>query len=322
MTASQPYLLLESSRGPYLVPARRVQEIAWMPLLSDAPADRPAQVGTADVRGRSVPVLDLDAALGRDPAAYTLEHRLVALSAGDRVVGLVVPTVVDVVDVAEAQIDPDDADPASPVVATARLEEGVAGVLDPDALADLPRDAGLPAGLDDLMAAFDEAERAELESRRRDLAAATDAGDDGEARSAALVDLGDETLAVPLDSVREFVEADDLTPVPSTPPHVLGLLNHRGELLPVVDLADALGVQGSLGEALGPVIVVDLADGPTGVAVDAIVGTEDVPGEAFEASRRSHEHAQGSFVHEDRTVTVVDLEDVLESDRVRIQQEA
>lgn len=320
MSAAEPYLLVESARGAYLLPARRVHEIAWLPLLSAPPTDRPAQVGTADIRGRSTPVLDLDAALGRSPAPYTLDHRLVALLAGDGLVGLVVPTVRDIVDVQEAHIDPDDRDPSSPVVGTARLEDGVAGVLDPEPLANLPPDPERSVALEDLLEGFDDDQLEELEARKRELTTEADAASH-EARSAALVELGEETLAVPLDSVREFVEAGDLTPVPSTPPHVLGLLNHRGELVPVVDLSDHLGVQGSLGEAVGSVVVLDLDDGPTGVAVDGIAGTVGLPEEAFDPSRSSSQHAQGSFVHGDRTVSVVDLEDVLESDRVTIEQE-
>jgi purine-binding chemotaxis protein CheW len=46
---------------------------------------------------------------------------------------------------------------------------------------------------------------------------------------------------LPLASVVEIVRASDVTPVPQTPPWVAGLMNLRGRVLPVVDLAVKFG---------------------------------------------------------------------------------
>ena len=41
--------------------------------------------------------------------------------------------------------------------------------------------------------------------------------------------------------VREVVRVSPLTPLPRTPPFLLGVMGHRGEVLPVVDLLRLLG---------------------------------------------------------------------------------
>lgn len=49
--------------------------------------------------------------------------------------------------------------------------------------------------------------------------------------------LGEAAYAVPIGVVREVVPWTPPTPVPEAPPSTLGVLDLRGELLPVVDLA-------------------------------------------------------------------------------------
>jgi purine-binding chemotaxis protein CheW len=59
--------------------------------------------------------------------------------------------------------------------------------------------------------------------------------------------VGDEELGLPLERVRQVVEARPVTRVPSMPPAIRGVANVRGKVVPVVDLATALGITGSDG---------------------------------------------------------------------------
>ena len=59
------------------------------------------------------------------------------------------------------------------------------------------------------------------------------------------VRVGTEEYALPVSHVPEVAELGDVTVVPGTPPQVLGIRNLRGEVLPVFDLAQGLGAQGS-----------------------------------------------------------------------------
>ncbi|MHB1222930.1 MAG: chemotaxis protein CheW [Gemmatimonadaceae bacterium] len=64
----------------------------------------------------------------------------------------------------------------------------------------------------------------------------------------------------PLADVREIIPARPATRLPGAPPHVLGLVNLRGTLLTVLDLALALGPREEL--ALAPLPTTDHAAGP------------------------------------------------------------
>jgi purine-binding chemotaxis protein CheW len=45
----------------------------------------------------------------------------------------------------------------------------------------------------------------------------------------------DEFFAVPVQHVLEVLQKQRITPVPKTPGHILGIINFRGDILPVVD---------------------------------------------------------------------------------------
>jgi purine-binding chemotaxis protein CheW len=57
------------------------------------------------------------------------------------------------------------------------------------------------------------------------------------------VRVGEEQYAVPVEHAREVLDLGELTPIPGTTANTLGLLNLRGEILPVFDLAEALGIE-------------------------------------------------------------------------------
>jgi purine-binding chemotaxis protein CheW len=82
--------------------------------------------------------------------------------------------------------------------------------------------------------------------------------------------LGKEEYALPLLAVREVIAMPEFTPVPFSPPHFLGIMNLRGQVISVIDLRLKLGVKPS-GSNETAVIICDLANVCLGVVVDAIV---------------------------------------------------
>jgi purine-binding chemotaxis protein CheW len=53
--------------------------------------------------------------------------------------------------------------------------------------------------------------------------------------------LGDEMFAIGILSIREIIEYGHLTEVPMTPPFIRGVINLRGAVVPVIDLAVRFG---------------------------------------------------------------------------------
>jgi purine-binding chemotaxis protein CheW len=117
-----------------------------------------------------------------------------------------------------------------------------------------------------------EEQRALLEQRARELATVVqEPQDEGDELFVVRFTLGGEPFAAPAEHVIEAVELGQPTPVPGTPEVLIGVLNHRGRVLPVLDLRRVLGT-GAGGE-LTHVVVVS-ADGATfGIAVETVEET-------------------------------------------------
>lgn len=113
---------------------------------------------------------------------------------------------------------------------------------------------------------------ARLLSRARP-ALRTRAESPGEALEFLLLSLAGERYAIDSAQVLEVVPLRGLHPVAGTPPLILGLVSHRGQLLPVVDLLSVLGRVGWRIRDGSQIVVLEAGEVIFGIAVDAVVGS-------------------------------------------------
>lgn len=90
--------------------------------------------------------------------------------------------------------------------------------------------------------------------------------DDAPQVDALLLSVGPELHALDLARVREVLRAGTVTAVPGAPTWLEGLVNIRGDVLPVVTTARAFGID----DAAAPthIVVADTENGPVGVAAN------------------------------------------------------
>ncbi len=81
--------------------------------------------------------------------------------------------------------------------------------------------------------------------------------------------LGGEMYGLPIERVQSIIRYERGTPVPKAPPSVEGVINLRGRVIPVVDLAMALGRGSFEPEANSRIVVAETSAGLVGLAVDA-----------------------------------------------------
>ena len=82
--------------------------------------------------------------------------------------------------------------------------------------------------------------------------------------------LGDEEFAIQVQKVREIMGVQDITQVPQTPPHVKGVINLRGKVIPVVDLRLKFSMP-ALAYSHSTCIVVVQVAGPRGTMLMGVV---------------------------------------------------
>ena len=93
---------------------------------------------------------------------------------------------------------------------------------------------------------------------------------DDDKRTYVLFRLGEEGYALPVDVVTGVVGFEPPTPVPHAPRAVMGVVNLRGRVLPVVDLKLRFGVEGFAAGPHARILVAEGPAGPVGVVVDAV----------------------------------------------------
>lgn len=84
------------------------------------------------------------------------------------------------------------------------------------------------------------------------------------------VRIADQAYAVDIMAVREIRGWSAATPLPHAPPHVLGMMNLRGAILPVIDLGARLGLGPAAPNASSVVVVAQIGEAQMGLVVDAV----------------------------------------------------
>lgn len=96
--------------------------------------------------------------------------------------------------------------------------------------------------------------------------------------------LAQERYALESRYVIEVCPLKDLTPLPCTPPFVLGIVNVRGRILPVLDLKRFFDLPQQGFTDLHRIVLVGGNDLTFGLLADAIVGVRSVPVASLQAS--------------------------------------
>jgi len=92
---------------------------------------------------------------------------------------------------------------------------------------------------------------------------------------------GGECYAFPGLRVREILQVAHISPVPGSPPSVLGVINLRGRVVPVVDLGANMGLAASIIGRMSVIVVLlpGEDDAPVGVLVDEVFEVIEVSAE-------------------------------------------
>ncbi len=159
-----------------------------------------------------------------------------------------------------------------------------------------------------------------LRERARRLSVAAARTDSGATVQVLECRLGAEQYALEMRLLHGVQRATGLTPVPGAPASVTGLLNVRGEIVAVLDLAIALALERS-----GPpqaegrnVLLVELSGVRVGLLVDEVVGVQTLALNRLERAPSGSDVARG--VAEARIV-LLDLERLLADGRFDVAEE-
>ena len=120
--------------------------------------------------------------------------------------------------------------------------------------------------------------------------------------------LAGEAYAVPIGNVVEIASLGDLTAVPGARPEILGVRNLRGQILPVIDLAQVLGVNAA--EPPRQLLVAESGSSRAGLAIDEVSQVGELP-DAMEGAES--DFLVGTMIHEGQLLAVIDVPRIFSS---------
>ena len=125
--------------------------------------------------------------------------------------------------------------------------------------------------------------------------------------------LGEEELGVNIHQVREIVRLVPITPIPRAPEFIEGVVNLRGQVLAVMDLAKRLDIPSKPRSEKTRIVVVELEDNAVGMIVDEVSEVLRIPTSKVEKtpqlieSEISQRYITGVGKLKDRLLILIDL---------------
>lgn len=143
--------------------------------------------------------------------------------------------------------------------------------------------------------------------------------EDSERKQVVVFLLADEEYAVDITQSKQIIKVSKITPVPNTPEYVRGVINLRGQIVPVVDLRKRFNITGAVEKER--IITIEYEDILIGLLVDDIkeVLWYDIEKELESApeidSAVRQDFIKGVIKKGKRLIVLIDLEKLLFDNR-------
>jgi len=340
MPTFRTLLVFDLNDARFGVDATLVRESVWLPELTSAEEAPPYIAGIFSLRGQIVPVTDLNLRFGHPALPYRLSDQIVVLELDQLLMGLIVSEVRVVIEISPDAIQPppefdgETHHHAHLVAGEVRVDDDIVTLLDASQLMhqlQVPNMPPLPhAGegwgegtelLSPTLHFCPQAtpeEHAVFRARAKALME-TALEEEGTHLPLAVVELGGEYFGIELHAVQEFCDIAQPSPIPCCPPHILGAINLRGNLLTLLDLRGALNLPRAT-QSSGKAVVArastwlstSLGEQAVGLAVDDVHDVIYLREEALQAAPQAlcEQHGaevKGTAPYAGKMMAVLDL---------------
>jgi purine-binding chemotaxis protein CheW len=142
--------------------------------------------------------------------------------------------------------------------------------------------------------------------------------------------LAEELFGVEVSRTREILSVISVTSVPQTPDYMLGVINLRGQVVPVIDMRLKLGLSAAEETQDTCIIVVEvLVDGEpivVGALADAVREVLEIKSDAIEppprlGTRLNTEFIKGMGKIDEDFLILLDIDKIFNSDEIALVQE-
>lgn len=344
------YLIFELGSAHYGMATIAVQEIFLLPEIIPTLEAAFGVIGMVNVRGDILPILDLHRVLGRPSLPLQLTDWVIVVQGQGQRTGIVVQNVHNVQAIAPDTIhtpftyQPPTQPSFSLIGGIATLESTLITLINPASLGQFiagiepgfhPLDESNSQGIKPLpmaeynLALYDHLSleaRQQLKERSHRLSQTLTTQDDKEWVSVAVLELEGEYFGVGLELVHELIDIHKLTPIPCCPPHILGNMNLRGEIVTLIDISRTLNLPSYSKNSRRKAIVAQWNDSNIGIAVDDIVdvlnvNTAQIVPTPIAVHSIVDDYLQGVAAYHDKMMSLINLPKVLMDNSLVVDEE-
>ena len=305
---TQSYLTFRLHNLVYGVATHLVKEIFQLPELTIIPETPGDIIGVLYLRDRIIPVMHLDRRLGQPIQECRLSDRVILIEWETIEIGVIVNEVLDVLDIESHNLESEPDYGRENHLNTAFIAN-IAKIADksiillnyealirqPDEIAAMITDTedleeDLEENVDNEDGEFVESEshypllsnffdlycpqasqieRDIFRQRANELQVPLETWESEGTMALAVFTLGEEYFACDLSVVKEFIDIEDITPIPCCPNHIVGNINLRGEIITLVDIRSVLNFTDTTTSG-SQAILVQIDDIYAGIVVDEI----------------------------------------------------
>jgi purine-binding chemotaxis protein CheW len=280
-----PYITFGLGQESFGISLELVEEILELPPVTKVPDAPDYVMGVICLRDQVLPLLDLIQLLEvQDTPEAVHRDMVILLSIGEAKLGVAVDGIQEIIRIREADLLP------PPQTLSERESARLEGVvLRADRMVSLLKVLNVLTGEDQRKLA---ALGTRLTSRTVQEARA-------ETHDLPLVvfHLDQEVYALRLHQVREIIMVGLITPVPRAPSFIEGVLNLRGEVMPVMDLRDRFGLERRTATSLSRIIITSISDVWTGLVVDAVDEVKTVDERKLEEPPHYTSVGANAYIH-------------------------
>lgn len=128
---------------------------------------------------------------------------------------------------------------------------------------------------------------------------------------------GGEDFGVTIDQVREINRLVPITALPKAPASVLGIINLRGKVIPVISLRERFGFEKGQNDEATRIVISEVAGQTVGFVVDAVMEVLRLEESLIEPPPENAAGVDSAFIRgigkvNERLIIVLDLAKVLE----------
>ncbi len=126
--------------------------------------------------------------------------------------------------------------------------------------------------------------------------------------------IGEETYGIDIQHVTDIIELQKITEVPDMPEYVRGVINLRGNVIPVIDMRLRFGMDSKEFDDRTVITVVNIKSYSIGFIVDTATEVVDIPEKnidpapSFHESGKQNKYIAGLGKLEDQVIILLDME--------------